>query len=68
MPNHDYLSDRLANLKLMADIRRWWQKRGIIARVTLDKVPNPRDGGSMYVIRTHIPQDVQQARLGNVVG
>jgi len=37
MGRHDYLSDRAANYKLMADIKNWWRKRGYVVRVWLEK-------------------------------
>ena len=66
--SHDYLGDRLATLKLVENIRRWWQRHGIVVKVWIEKVPNPQDGRSIYVVRTALQQDLAQARLGNIVG
>lgn len=67
MGRHDYLSDRAANYKLMADIKNWWRKRGYIVRVWLEKAIDPSNGTVIYVIRSNIVQSVSNARSGYVV-
>lgn len=62
MGKHDYLSDRAANYKLMADIKNWWRKRGYVVRVWLEKAVDPSNGTSIFVIRTNIVQPVRNAR------
>lgn len=56
---HDYLEDRIANVKLMNDIRSWWQKRGHRVKVWLEKAKDPTNGTNIWVIRTNIVQDVR---------
>ena len=58
MAKHDYLSDRAANYKLMADIKNWWRKRGYVVRVWLEKAVDPSNGTNIFVIRTNIVQHV----------
>ena len=65
MAEHDYLSDRAANFKLMNDIKAWWRRRGYIVRVWLEKVGDPQGSGAIHVIRTNIVQNVATARLGH---
>jgi len=67
MARHDYLSDRAANYKLMADIRNWWRKRGCIVKVWLEKAIDPSNGTTIYVIRTNIVQHSNNARSGYCV-
>jgi len=62
MGKHDYLSDRAANYKLMADIKNWWRKRGYIVRVWLEKTIDPSNGTTIFVIRSNIVQPVRNAR------
>lgn len=62
MARHDYLSDRAANYKLMADIRNWWRKRGYVVKVWLEKAIDPSNGTNIWVIRTNIVQSVSNAR------
>jgi hypothetical protein len=62
MGKHDYLSDRAANYKLMADIKNWWRKRGYIVRVWLEKAIDPSNGTTIFVIRSNIVQPVRNAR------
>lgn len=64
MARHDYLADRAANYKLMADIRNWWRKRGYVVKVWLEKAIDPSNGTSIWVIRTNIVQSVSNARSG----
>lgn len=64
MARHDYLADRAANYKLMADIRNWWRKRGYVVKVWLEKAIDPSNGTSIWVIRTNIVQPVSNARSG----
>lgn len=62
MSRHDYLSDRAANYKLMADIKNWWRKRGYVVKVWLERAIDPTNGTFIYVIRTNIIQNVDNAR------
>lgn len=64
MARHDYLADRAANYKLMADIKNWWRKRGYVVKVWLEKAIDPSNGTSIWVIRTNIVQSVSNARSG----
>lgn len=64
---HDYLSDRMANFKLMSDIKNWWRKRGYIVRVWLEKSADPNGGITIYTIRTNIPQSIATAQAGNFI-
>jgi hypothetical protein len=67
MGKHDYLGDRAANFKLMADIKNWWRKRGYDVRVWLEKAIDPTNGTTIWVIRTNIVQSVSNARSNYVV-
>jgi hypothetical protein len=67
MGKHDYLSDRAANYKLMADIKNWWRKRGYIVRVWLEKAIDPSNGTAIFVIRSNIVQPVRNARNSYIV-
>lgn len=67
MGKHDYLGDRAANFKLMADIKNWWRKRGYNVRVWLEKAIDPTNGTTIWVIRTNIIQPVSKARSNYVV-
>jgi hypothetical protein len=67
MGKHDYLGDRAANFKLMADIKNWWRKRGYNVRVWLEKAIDPTNGTTIWVIRTNIVQPVSKARSNYVV-
>ena len=67
MPRHDYLSDRAANYKLMADIKNWWRKRGYEVRVRLEKAVDPTNGTTIWVIRSNIVQPVSKLRSNYVV-
>jgi hypothetical protein len=67
MGKHDYLGDRAANFKLMADIKNWWRKRGYNVRVWLEKAIDPTNGTTIWVIRTNIVQSVSNARSNYVV-
>jgi hypothetical protein len=67
MARHDYLSDRAANYKLMADIRNWWRKRGYEVRVWLEKAVDPSNGTTIWVIRSNIVQPVSKLRSNYVV-
>ena len=67
MARHDYLADRAANYKLMADIRNWWRKRGYVVKVWLEKAIDPSSGTNIWVIRTNIVQPVSNARSGYCV-
>lgn len=67
MGKHDYLSDRAANYKLMADIKNWWRKRGYIVRVWLEKAIDPSNGTTIFVIRSNIVQPVRNARNAYIV-
>jgi hypothetical protein len=58
---HDYLEDRIANVKLMNDIRSWWRKRGHTVKVWLEKANDPTNGTNIWVIRTNITQDMRNA-------
>ena len=49
MARHDYLADRAANYKLMADIRNWWRKRGYVVKVWLEKAIDPSNGTNIWV-------------------
>lgn len=62
MAKHDYLSDKAANYKLMADIKNWWMKRGFMVKVWLERGIDPSNGTSIHVIRTNIVQNVDNAR------
>jgi hypothetical protein len=62
MARHDYLGDRAANYKLMADIKGWWKKRGHTVKVWLEKGTDPSNGTIIHVIRTNIVQNVADAR------
>ncbi len=62
--SHDYLSDRAANYKLMSNIRNWWQKRGYLVKVWVEKDKDPTNGTTMFVIRTNIVQKVSSAESG----
>ena len=62
MTRHDYLSDRAANYKLMADIKSWWRKRGYVVKVWLEKAIDPTSGSQIHVVRTNIMQSVTNAR------
>lgn len=62
MSRHDYLSDRAANYKLMADIKNWWRKRGYVVKVWLERAVDPTNGTFIHVIRTNIIQNVDNAR------
>jgi len=64
MARYDYLADRAANYKLMADIRNWWRKRGYVVKVWLEKATDPSNGTNIWVIRTNIVQSVSNARSG----
>lgn len=64
MARYDYLADRAANYKLMADIRNWWRKRGYVVKVWLEKAIDPSNGTNIWVIRTNIVQSVSNARSG----
>ena len=64
MAKHDYLSDRAANYKLMADIKNWWRKRGYVVRVWLERAIDPSNGTNIWVIRSNIVQTVSNARSG----
>jgi hypothetical protein len=67
MARHDYLSDRAANYKLMADIRNWWRKRGYNVKVWLEKAVDPTNGTTIWVIRSNIVQPVSKLRSNYVV-
>jgi hypothetical protein len=67
MAKHDYLSDRAANYKLMADIKNWWRKRGYVVRVWLEKAVDPSNGTNIFVIRTNIVQHVNNVRNRYIV-
>jgi hypothetical protein len=67
MARHDYLSDRAANYKLMADIKNWWRKRGYEVRVWLEKAVDPTNGTVIWVIRSNIVQPVSKLRSNHVV-
>lgn len=67
MGRHDYLSDRAANYKLMADIKNWWRKRGYVVKVWLEKAIDPSNGTSIFVIRSNIVQHTNNARSGYIV-
>lgn len=67
MARHDYLSDRAANYKLMADIKNWWRKRGYEVCVWLEKVVDPSNGTTIWVIRSNIVQPVSKLRSNYVV-
>ena len=67
MARHDYLSDRAANYKLMADIKNWWRKRGYEVRVWLEKAVDPTNGTTIWVIRSNIVQPVSNLRSNYVV-
>ena len=67
MRRHDYLSDRAANYKLMADIKNWWRKRGYVVRVWLEKAIDPSNGTVIFVIRTNIVQHTANATGGYTV-
>lgn len=67
MARHDYLSDRAANYKLMADIRNWWRKRGYTVNVWLEKAVDPSNGTTIWVIRSNIVQPVSKLRSNYVV-
>ena len=67
MARHDYLSDRAANYKLMADIKNWWRKRGYEVRVRLEKAVDPTNGTTIWVIRSNIVQPVSKLRSNYVV-
>lgn len=67
MARHDYLSDRAANYKLMADIKNWWRKRGYEVRVWLEKAVDPSNGTTIWVIRSNIVQPVSKLRSNYVV-
>lgn len=58
---HDYLEDRIANVKLMNDIRSWWRKRGHHVKVWLEKAHDPTNGTTIWVIRTNIVQNYANA-------
>lgn len=62
MARHDYLSDRAANYKLVADIKGWWKKRGHEVKVWIEKGIDPSKGTTIYVIRSNIVQNVADAR------
>lgn len=64
MARYDYLADRAANYKLMADIRNWWRKRGYVVKVWLEKAIDPSNGTNIWVIRSNIVQSVSNARSG----
>ena len=64
MARYDYLTDRAANYKLMADIRNWWRTRGYVVKVWLEKAIDPSNGTNIWVIRTNIVQSVSNARSG----
>ena len=64
MARYDYLAERAANYKLMADIRNWWRKRGYVVKVWLEKAIDPSNGTNIWVIRTNIVQSVSNARSG----
>lgn len=67
MARHDYLSDRAANYKLMADIKNWWRKRGYEVRVWLEKAVDPTNGTTIWVVRSNIVQPVSNLRSNYVV-
>lgn len=67
MARHDYLSDRAANYKLMADIKNWWRKRGYNVNVWLEKAVDPSNGTTIWVIRSNIVQPVSNLRSNYVV-
>ncbi len=67
MAKHDYLSDRAANYKLMADIRNWWRKRGYTVKAWLEKAIDPSNGTNIWVIRTNIVQPTSKVRSGYCV-
>ena len=67
MARHDYLSDRAANYKLMANIRNWWRKRGYNVNVWLEKAVDPTNGTTIWVIRSNIVQPVSKLRSNYVV-
>lgn len=67
MARHDYLSDRAANYKLMADIKNWWRKRGYNVKVWLEKAVDPTNGTTIWVIRSNIVQPVSKLRSNYVV-
>jgi hypothetical protein len=62
MARHDYLTDKAANYKLMADIKNWWQKRGYVVKAWLERGTDSSNGTGIYVIRTNIVQNVENAR------
>jgi hypothetical protein len=64
MSRHDYLEDKAANYRLMQQIREWWKKRGHNVRVWLEKEKDPQGGGSIYVVKTNIQQNVENLRSG----
>lgn len=58
---HDYLDDRVANYRLMQNIRAWWRKRGFVVHVWLEKAKDPTNNTTIYVIRTDIKQNCAHA-------
>lgn len=67
MGRHDYLGDKAANYRLMQLVREWWKKRGHNVRVWLEREKDPQGGGSIYVIRTNVVQNVENAKSGYAV-
>lgn len=64
---HDYLSDRAANFKLMADIKTWWKRRGYHVNAWLEKAVDPTNGTVIWVIRTNITQSIANLRNRYIV-
>lgn len=59
MMDNDYLTNKLANLRLINAIQSFWRKRGFIVRAWTERVDAP-DGGKIFVIRTNVVQDVSK--------
>ena len=67
MTSLNYLEERAANLSLMIKIQRFWQKEGHSVSTWTEKVASP-DGGSIYVVRSSIRQNVNTAENGYSIG
>jgi hypothetical protein len=65
---HDYLTDRAANYRLIQQIVSWWRKRGFVVRAWLEKSGDPSNGGVIWVIRTNIVQDASNVKPRYTVG
>ncbi len=65
--SNDYLSDKAANYKLIADIKAWWAKRGYQVNCWIEKIQSPVSGHTTFIVRTNITQDVKNAERGYVV-